>query len=331
VLNNQVIFLSNQGVCLVTENSVQVVSRKIEEVIQPILGQSTLHMVTAGLAYETERLFLLTTTQPNETVATVTYAYNVLTDAWTTWTWLFTEAVIGPNDIMYYISTDNNILKERKNQTKIDYCGQNHSGTITAINAAQTIATITFTTVEPQEGDIVIKDDVVNIITDVETVSAISYTVTFQRQSNLVLADSIILYEGYSSTVKLAPFHGGLIGRTKQFCQMQVHFRDESCSRLNLTFTGQNYGGSEETDWNASSISSGWGSFPWGFEAWGLQNGINLLSGSQAAPVCRIYVPRFQQRSTYIQPVLQNQIAGEPLNIQAITFSVRAYNERVSI
>ena len=332
VLNNQVIFLSNQGVCLVTENSVQIVSRKVEEVIQPILGQSNLANVTAGLAYETERLYLITTSEPNGTAATQTYCYNILTDAWTTWDdWLFAEGVIGPNDVMYYFNTtDNNIMRERKKQTKIDYCGQNHNGTVASVAAGQLSATITFTTVSPVAGDIIVISDVVNVITEVLTLSATSYTCTFQRQSNLVAADSIILYKGYTSTIKLAPFHAGMVGRTKQFSQLQVHFRDESCTRMNITFTGQTFGGSEATDWNANIVRAGWGSFPWGFEPWGQQTSTVLLQGSQSAPVCRILVPRFQQRGTYIQPILENTIAGEPLNIQAMVFTVRAYNERVT-
>lgn len=332
VLNNQVVFLSNQGVCLVTENSVQIISRKIEEVIQPILGQAstTLPGVTAGLAYETERLYLLTTTTPNNTEATVTYAYNILTDAWTTWEWLFKQALIGPNDTMYYISTGNDILRERKNQTKIDYCGQNHNITINSISADFETATITMTSATPAVGDIVVKDDVINIITSILINSGISYTITFQRPSNLAAADTPILYKGFTARIKLAPFHGGLVGRMKQFSQMQVHFRDESCTRLAITFTGYTFGGSEVTDWNALLNSEGWGEFPWGFEPFGQQTSITLLSGSQAAPVCRILVPRFQQRGTYIQPTLENTIAGEPLNIQALNFAVRAYNERVT-
>lgn len=331
ILNNQVIFLSNQGVCLVTENSVQIVSRKIEEVIQPILGQTTLASVTSGMAYETERLYLLTTTTPNETAATTTYAYNVLTDAWTTWpSWLFKQAFVGPNDIMYYISLNNEIFKERKDQTKVDYCGQNHSTTVTAVSSDSTQATITITSAEPEEGDIVVKDDVVNIVSAVTTVTPTSYTLTFRQTSNLAVSDTPVLYESYSAKIKLAPFTGGLVGRSKQFTQFQVHFRDESCTRLLVYFTGYTYGGSATVDWQARVLSSGWGNFPWGFEPWGQQGAINLLSGSQAAPVCRIYVPRFQQRGTYLQPIIENEIAGEPLNIQAMSFAVRAYNERVT-
>lgn len=331
VLNNQVIFLSNQGVCLVTENSVQIVSRKIEEVIQPILGKTGLSTATAGVAYETERLYLLTTTLPNETTATTTYAYNVLTDAWTTWpAWLFKQSFIGPNDIMYYISLNNEILRERKNQTKLDYCGQNSDTLVTSVSADTLTVGITITSAVPTIGDILVQNEVVAIIEGVTTVTPTTYTLVFGNTTTFSVNDTPILYEGYTSTIKLAPYTGGLLGRLKQFAQFQVHFRDESCTRLAITFTGDTFGGSETTDWKARVVSSGWGNFPWGFEPWGQQSGINLLSGSQAAPMCRIYIPIFQQRGTFIQPILVNSIAGEPLNIQAVSFAVRAYNERVS-
>lgn len=330
ILNNQVIFLSNQGVCLVTENSVQIISRTIEEVIQPILGQTTLSSVTAGLAYETERLYMITTTEPNESDATINYAYNILTDAWTSSEFLFKQGVIGPNDIMYYISADNDIKKERKTQTKIDYCAQNYALTVDSVAADEMSATVTLNTVVPLPGDIVVMDDTISIITAVVVNSSTSYTFTFSRETNLEALDSAVFYESYTSEIKLSPFHGGLVGRSKQFSQMQIHFRDASCSRLSISFSGYTYLGSEVTDWQALEFLEGWGNFPWGFAPWGQQASIDLLSGSQAAPVCRIYVPRFQQRGTYIQPIIQNNIAGEPLNIQALSFAVRAYNERVT-
>jgi hypothetical protein len=330
VINNQVIFLSNQGVCLVTENSVQIVSRKIEEVIQPILGQTTLASVTAGLAYETERLYLLTTTEPNETDATTTYAYNILTDAWTNWEWLFKQAIIGPNDVMYYISTDNDIKRERKNQTKIDYCGQNYTVTVDSVAVDLMSATVTMSTGSPSVGDILVKSDIINIIASYVQNASTSYTLTFRDETNLEALDSVILYKAYTAEIKMAPFHAGLVGRAKQFSQMQVHFRDESSSKLAITFSGASFGSSEETVWNAIIDDAGWGEFPWGFAPWGQQNSIDLTSGTQSAPIARILVPRYQQRGTYLQPILQNSIAGERLNIQALSFAVRAYNERVS-
>ncbi len=102
-------------------------------------------------------------------------------------------------------------------------------------------------------------------------------------------------------------------------------------SKATITFTGQTYGGSEEITWTSQTISGGWGNFPWGFEPWGQETGIELTTGTQPAPVMRIYVPPFQARNTYIQPIISHIQAGEPTNIQAFSFAVRPYGERLSI
>ena len=52
--------------------------------------------------------------------------------------------------------------------------------------------------------------------------------------------------------------------------------------------------------------------------------------GTQPASIVRTYVPRFQQRNTFIQPTLEHASAGEAMNIQAVAFAVRAYGERTS-
>lgn len=332
VINNQVIFLSNQGVCLVTESSVEIISRAIEDVIQPILGQAGLETVTTGVAYESERSYYLTTSAPNDTSASVTYVYNILTSAWTTVTSLLRRGVIGPFDVLYYIGLDNNIYKERKKQTRLDFTGQNYAVTISNVSGDQTSCDITLvTSAIPEIGDIVVKADVINTIATAPVfVSGTTYTVTFLQTSNLANADSVILYSNITSTVKFAPFHAGLVGRTKQFSQFIIQFRDNSCSKLYLTFFGQTYGGSEETIWENPLVYLGWGLFPWGFAPWGQEQGIDLFRSTEPAAPARIYIPRFQSRSSFIQPMIIHKEAGEPFRIQGLSYAVRPYAERIT-
>lgn len=333
VLNNQVIFLSNQGVCLVTESSVQIVSRKIEDVIQPILGQTGLAAVTSGVGYESERLYLLTTSDPNDTDATNVWAFNVLTESWTLWDTLFTQAALGPEDRLYYVSLTNTIQRERKYQNRTDFTGQSYAVTVSDVSSDKLTCTLTVPSgVVPVEGDIVIKDSVINRISEAPVqLSATTFSVEFLRQSNLVNADAVILYVAITSQIKTSPFHAGLVGRTKQFNQIEVHFRDAaSASRVFCYFVGPFFGGSATQTWEATFDTAGWGQFPWGFEPWGQGEGINLPIGTQPAAICRIYVPLFQQRTVWIQPYLEHSEAGETFSIQAIAFTVRAYGERVS-
>jgi hypothetical protein len=333
VLNNQVVFLSNQGVCMVSESSVQIISReKLEDLIQPILGKTDLGTYTAGMGYETERMYLITTTTPNNDEPDVTYSYNILTNEWTSWDRLIVQGFVGPRDVMYYISLDNTIIKERKNQTKVDYSDQNYDVTIDAISGSENAAaTITTSGGNPKEGDMIVKDDVITwIVSDPVLISGNTYTVVLDFANNLLVADSEILYESFYRTLKWSPFHAGEVSRMKLFSQFIINLRDNSLTKATLSFGGNVYGSSGDVDWISPLIFQGWGLFPWGFESWGQANSIELTSGTQPAPILRTYIPPYEARATFIQPTLVARKAGEPLNIQSIAYVLRPYNERVS-
>lgn len=331
VLNNQVIFLSNQGICLVSESSVQIISRaKIENEIQPILGQPNLSARTSGFGYETERLYLLTTTSPNDDLTTVTWCYNILTNEWTSWTALFAQAEIGPSDIMYYIGLDNRLMKERKTQTAIDYSEQNYSISIDAIT--DTTAQITVTgSYTPLEGDMIVKGEVITwIVEEPIAVSGTTFNIVISDQNNLLVSDIVQLYEAMRHVIRFSPFHAGLLSKMKVFSQFQIHLRNNAMTKALISFIGYALGGSGSTMWESLLIFEGWGFFPWGFEGWGQGNGIDLSIGTTPAPVVRVLVPAFQARNTFIQAEIQHHKAGEPLNIQAVSYVVRPYDERVT-
>lgn len=334
LLNNQVYFLSNQGICVATPTSVNILSRNIELPITAILGSSTLVAQTSAAAYESERLYLLSTLSPNTSTASIVYAYNTLTEAWTSWDQTFVNGIVGPGDRLYTISTDNKIKKERKNQNKLDYCDESYSVTVVSVASDKLSAVITSASITPQSGDVLVKSDVISRIKTVAaTLNPNEYTLTFEFQTNLAAADTPTLYKKFETRIKHAPFTGGMTYRSKQFSQFQLHTRDKSMTTMEVTFSNDTYGGSETTEWRASEISDsagGWGLEPWGFFPWGNPDGINLTYETQAAPILRIYVPLFAQRSSFIQAILEHKMAAEPINIQAIGYTVRGYGERVS-
>lgn len=332
VLNNFVYMLSNQGVVRIGENSVEIISRKIENVIAPILGQNLLYERTSALGYESDRQYHLSTTLPNNPQKSVTYIYNYINDTWTTRTQLFKAASIGPNNILYVADDNNDVMVERKNQTRIDYCGQNYSASVNSIDADGQGAIITSSSSSPQVGDILVLNNLFSRITSSTSLSTSVYSLRFSRVTSLQSGDAPILYKGFSSTIKTSPIHAGIIGRAKQFTQMQLHLRDDAISYLTLSFTNALFGGSQSILWDAVELTSqvGWGLGEWGFFPWGLEEGIQNNYSTTPAPVCRIYIPLFAQRTTFLQPVIVHSQAGEPIDIQAMSLAVRAYNERVS-
>lgn len=331
VINNQVVFLSNQGVCLVTESSVQIISREIEDVISPILGRATLADSTHGVAYESERIYLLSTLKPNSTTETVVYVYNILNQTWTNWDTIFTGGFVDNRDILHLITPDNTIIRERKNQTRIDYCGQNYSVTVNSVTGDAYGANITVVGgYTPVAGDVIVKNDVFSRITSV-AISGGNFNVTFLRKTNLLATNTVNLYAKFDATIKLSPFHAGSVGRSKQFSQMQIHTRNYAITAIDIAFAGYMYGGSATVEWTAGDTAEGWGNEPWGFFPWGQEEAVNLALYTKPAPVIRVYVPLLQQRNTFLQPILTHSQAGESLEIQAMTFAVRPYQERVSI
>ncbi len=332
LLNGQVHFLSNQGICAASSTSVEIISRNIELPISAVLGNSNLAAQTGGAGYETDRLFILTTLAPRENTATECYVFNTITRAWSTWDTYFKEAVVGPGDKLYYITLDNKVKIERKNQNRLDYCDQDYPITVTSVAAGNLSAVITSASVVPEAGDVIEKDNTLSRISSVSGVGP-SYTVHFDSQTTLIAGDTETLYTKIVSTIKHAPFHAGEVGRGKQFAQMQLHSRDNSFTFADINFSNNVYAASISTSWRTSSVRGvglGWGALPWGFFPWGLDNTINLNYNTQASTPVRIYIPLEAQRGNWIQAVIEHRMGGEQMNIQALTYAVRGYGERVT-
>lgn len=331
LLNNQVYALTNQGVVAITDNSVEIISRRIENAIEPIVGLETIESEAAAIAYESDRTYRLSVPGPSDTARTVTYIYNTINDTWTESTLLFSGGVVGPGNVLYMISDGGELQRERKTGRRYDFCGQNYATLVVSVALDGLSAVVTVTVGSPAAGDIIVHD---NVISRVRAVAAAGsdWTVTFYKPTNLAASDSVELYKGYRSEVRFSPFHAGLVGRGKHFAQLQIHQRQNNITRLSVQFATQSFGGSEITEWLLSSVSStsGWGNEPWGFFPFGLADGINLLQTSQAGPIVRIWVPKFAARTTWIQPILTHDEAGEDMQIQALSWSVRAYQERVT-
>lgn len=313
---NQVAALTNQGIVLINETSVQIISRVIENVIQTIVNNGTIDIDTAAVAYEIDRNYIITTQTPDGQ-SQVTYCYNILTDSWTTWTWLFTYACVGPEKILYLVDTTRKIiLRERKNNNKLDYVGQWYD--VTVIDYIDSTHALISCAIEPQYGDIIVKSDIINIIRSSVEQNPGEYEVEFFYESNLADSDAVVLYQKYESTVKLAPYTSGNIGLGKQFTQMQIHFRDHACNALSINYSNDTYQQTTtDTEWESPIADE--------------NKTIDIEYTSNPSRICRVYVSRQAQRSTYIQPIIHNEIAGDRLNIQSVNLSVRTYGERVSI
>ena len=137
ILNNTIYGLSNQGVIQVNDNGVSIISRPIEGMI--IQFNSALFpnflSSTWGIGYESDRTYnLWTVTNKTDTIATQSFRYNTITQAWTRCTKTANCGVINfLDDKMYVGATDINFIEqERKNFDRTDYADRQFDFTINA-------------------------------------------------------------------------------------------------------------------------------------------------------------------------------------------------------
>jgi len=334
LLNNQVMMMTNQGFAAVTDSAVRIISHRIEDIIQPIVSKDGTETEGGSVGYESDRLYLVSTLGPNDSSLTTTYAYNALTDAWSEWDVLFKQGVVGPNDTLYLIRDDNKIIRERKLFTKLDYSDQNYSATIDSV-ASDLLSVVATISVVPEQGDVLVKNQVISRVRSVESLGGSQYNLTLRNETNLVATDVVQIYDAFKTTIKLAPFHAGQVGRMKHFAECQIHFRAHAISRAVLRFAGSYQNSSIETEWVDTNItgivgSDGWGYSPWGFFPWGNVNEEQLVYGTQAVPIIRTYVPQGAARNPFIQLIFEHNEAAEPAEMQAVSYSVRAYSNRVT-
>jgi hypothetical protein len=261
------------------------------------------------------------------------------------------------------------IYKERNSGQRTDFCDEFYYATVTASTpglvepldqTADVVYTINSLKTVPSYGDMVVLNNPllpnlsrqINQIKTSKMVSPQNFEVTFFNPSNILQEafDSIAvggypldvtLYKAYESEIKFSPFSAANIGLLKQFSQFQAHFRDiASVTALELSFASDTYGSSEIAQWESKFDNQTWGQFAWGCQSWGAEK-YNYLGAIDAdtkgldyrtspAPICRIYVPKLGQRSSFIQAYLKSRVAGDKLLLQGLTYSYHVDGERVS-
>jgi len=161
VLNNQIFMFSNQGVALVTDTGVSIISRPIENLLLPLVLDTNFVSATFGVTYESDRAYLLWTTLNDEdTRATQCFRYNTFTNAWTKWEISKTCGVVL-TEKLYLGAGDTNFLEiERKLFDRTDYSDREITKTIGTINGlVVSLGNVSNTTV----GDVLFQEQSLSI------------------------------------------------------------------------------------------------------------------------------------------------------------------------
>lgn len=304
VLNNQVWFLSNQGVVSASESSIEVFSRPIEKRLLELTSPITYPAVAENVfsvAYSSDRKFILWLQDNPSSAPQQAFAWNTFTQTWTRWIKEFTCGTVSDSDDrMYYGGPVDEtgspyIWQERKSASTADYADEEYTFPVSA-QLARTL-TVGFDTDLLRVGDTLIQDSTglsARIATIVD-----SATITIDDDTTFDLAD-ITAYRAIPTAVETLQVDCKQPGLVKHYKEVSFIFVELTFDKVDVTFRS-GYTNNEQTVPLTASRVGGWGQFSWGALPWG--------GSGVAAARLRTHVPKQMARNNWIYLRISNEQA----------------------
>lgn len=199
------------------------------------------------------------------------------------------------------------------------------------------VTAITNTNYIIQKGDAIVTGNSLYTIINAYQYSSTAYILTLRFKYKQLSTDLAFINSAYKSSLRFAPLTFGNPSLLKSFGEFQGTFRNNaSCSQMNVNFSTDGFVSSRGTDWDFAVgtgmipfLFGGWGSLPWGNFPWGGGTSIQREFTTRPAVLLRIYTPMEASFGTYIQPILEHKVAGEPLELQSVAIYYESQSQRV--
>lgn len=166
VLNNQIYCLTNQGVAVISDTGVDIISKRLDNVFQVLTSSNyNFKYSSFGVSYETDRSYILfLPSSVNDTVATQAYRYNSAEDTWTRWTLAKTCGLVnGFDDKLYFGANDENFIeRERKLFKRTDYADRDFALDIPANSVNGDLVTISQANIA-EIGDAIVQEQLLTV------------------------------------------------------------------------------------------------------------------------------------------------------------------------
>jgi hypothetical protein len=317
VMNNQVFAYTNQGTVAIAETGPGIISRPIENILQPISSFAfpDFPIVTFGTAYQTDRKYLMSTiSQTGQYLqATIQYVYDTITESWTTYSYPIPlwDLAESPTDHRLYAASASTaypfVFQERKSFTRLDFADVELSATIvgftgTTVTLTSTAnVTVGWSLAQILPATMITPARVLNLSVITAILNPTQITVADIVPWDLSGASSTFLEQPIPIAVRYCPISGigsyvnapGNPGIIKNFKEVQFFFQNVQFSAVNVSFSSDFIGNSSILPLVPISASSGWGQFQWGQTAWG---GVDPFAVSSV----RTYVPLYARRAHWL-------------------------------
>ena len=334
-LDNAVFGFTTQGIIRAYEGGSAIVSRPIELSLNPITQYQSFSTVTHGVAYESDRKYLLFCQDTNQdTYARICYVFNYLTNAWTLWRKDISCGHVLSSDQKLYLghASDAYVLKERKSYlaSNEDCQDEEFSTTVSATGTATvsgaTVSTVTvtysYTGTEMAAGWLFKYGHYEGRVVSVTNLGSGVYTLTLNDLLTLPTPSfTATLYMPIDLLVEWVPEEAGNAGLVKQFSMFQIYQEENTASVHEVGFHADTQEVREWVDNTEITRRRGWGSGRWGVAAWGDEQ------AGLSTPI-RVAVPRNHQRCRTLRTFYRHRQAKERVSILQTTLDVRSYGSK---
>jgi hypothetical protein len=309
-MNNQIYCYTDQGMCAVSDNGIQIISRQIEDQIQQSEILSNFQTFSFGVSYEVDRKYIFYCKKiETDTYPTHAYVFNFFTNAWTKYINNRSCGITFDNRL-YMGGVDGYIYKERKQLNSSDYVDDVYNVTINSISGnVITLASATNVAVNM----VLAKGNIFSVITEVN-----GNNVTVESGVGFT-AGSAFVYEAIESTIVWSQNSIQNPGILKHFREVTMLFRTADFSSIELGFSS-NFDPNPEYTEVSPLRSDQWGSFAWGSIPWGFGSGL-------AYPI-RTYIPLLKRRASWIFFKVRSKKAQSYFAIQGLSVQYENMSER---
>lgn len=319
-LNNSVFGLFNQGICRLTENAASIISLDIENDIREAMGVSLTNISRYGVGcgYESERQYMLfIPVEATDTIASIGYVYNYVTDAWTTIDRETTDVVVNPTTDRLLLATKNNWLSvERKAFNFTDMVDEEIDVTVTDVDGV--VLTLSNAT-GVEEGDVYWESD--TLFSPITAVDLIANTITLAETGNTYSTGSHHVLQTYETSLEFNPLNFENVSHIKQLSEIELVF-DPAPQDFSLEIKSDASDSWESVEFTNISSLGVWGFGEYGDGVWGGEE--------ENTRRVRTYIPRTKQRCGSITVRVSTASAYNQWNLLGFEITGRSSSARGS-
>jgi hypothetical protein len=328
--NNQIYAFSSQGVIVISDTGVQVVSRPLEDQLLNKVPFSNLATTAFAVFYQTDRKYMLWLPEDEtDTAARRAYVYNNVTQAWTTWEIQKTCGIVNSKDDKLYLgASDINSLEiERKTFTRNDFADREYALNVTSYSATDKVITLS-SVVEVEPGDVLVQELTRTNLYGSYLYKVESKVLSVDPDTSTAVVDSlydyavgpITLYKAFQCKVRWAPEDGGNEGEIKQFREATLRFKKSRITEPFLGFSSDLQSGVQEVALKGPGLGL-WGYFPWGGVPWG---------GDTRQKGFRTYIPLGKQRCSLLNCFFRHKAAREDWQVEGLSLVFETSSPRIN-